>query len=124
MIAAYVIGLLAERGLERSLRTSIIPFLVGTVIIYACGVAWLTVVLGDLGRALAAGLIPFLIADAQAWKGGTQIAFMNPGGIRADIAYSSYPHDITYGDFFIVQPFDNKLVTMNLTGAQIYAVLE
>ena len=65
-----------------------------------------------------------LIADAQAWKGGTQIAFMNPGGIRADIAYSSYPHDITYGDFFIVQPFDNKLVTMSLTGAQIYAVLE
>ena len=65
-----------------------------------------------------------LIADAQAWKGGTQIAFMNPGGIRADIAYSTYPHDITYGDFFIVQPFDNKLVTMNLTGAQIYAVLE
>ncbi len=30
-----------------------------------------------------------LIADAQAWKGGTQIAFMNPGGIRADIAYAS-----------------------------------
>lgn len=65
-----------------------------------------------------------LIADAQAWKGGTQIAFMNPGGIRADIAYATYPHDITYGDFFTVQPFDNKLVTMTLTGSQIYAVLE
>ncbi len=65
-----------------------------------------------------------LIADAQRWKGGTQIAFMNPGGIRADIAYTSYPHDITWGDIFTVQPFDNKLVTMNLTGAQIYAVLE
>jgi 5'-nucleotidase len=65
-----------------------------------------------------------LIADAQAWRGGTQIAFMNPGGIRSDIAYSSYPHDITYGDFFIVQPFDNKLVTMTLTGSQIYALLE
>jgi 2',3'-cyclic-nucleotide 2'-phosphodiesterase/3'-nucleotidase len=65
-----------------------------------------------------------LIADAQAWKGGTQIAFMNPGGIRADIAYSSYPHDITWGDFFIVQPFDNKMVTMTLTGSQIYALLE
>ena len=63
VIAAYVVGLLAERGLERSLRTSILPFLVGTVIIYACGVAWLTVVLGDLGRALAAGLIPFLLGD-------------------------------------------------------------
>jgi len=65
-----------------------------------------------------------LIADAQRWKAGTQIAFMNPGGIRADISYTSYPHDITYGDFFTVQPFDNKLMTMNLTGAQIYALLE
>ena len=65
-----------------------------------------------------------LIADAQRWKGGTQIAFMNPGGIRADILYATYPHDVTWGDFFTVQPFDNKLVTMNLTGAQIYALLE
>jgi 2',3'-cyclic-nucleotide 2'-phosphodiesterase/3'-nucleotidase len=65
-----------------------------------------------------------LIADAQAWKGGTQIAFMNPGGIRADLIYTSYPHDITYGDLMTVQPFDNKLVTMTMTGSQIYAVLE
>ncbi len=65
-----------------------------------------------------------LIADAQRWKGGTQLAFMNPGGIRADIGYATYPHDITYGDFFTVQPFDNKLVTMTLTGSQIYALLE
>jgi biotin transport system substrate-specific component len=63
VIAAYVVGLLAERGLERSLRTSIIPFLIGMVIIYACGVAWLTVVLGSLGKALVSGLIPFLIGD-------------------------------------------------------------
>jgi 5'-nucleotidase len=65
-----------------------------------------------------------LIADAQRWKTGTQIAFMNPGGIRGSIEYLSYPHDITYGDFFAVQPFDNKMVTMNLTGANLYAVLE
>ncbi len=65
-----------------------------------------------------------LIADAQRWKGGTQIAFMNPGGIRESIAYSSYPHDITFGDLFTVQPFDNKLVTLTMTGSQIYALLE
>ena len=65
-----------------------------------------------------------LIADAQAWKGGTQLAFMNPGGIRADIMYATYPHDVTYGDLMTVQPFDNKLVTMKLTGSQIYALLE
>ena len=64
------------------------------------------------------------IADAQRWRGGTQIAFMNPGGIRADIAYATYPHDITWNDFFVVQPFDNKLMTMTLTGSQIYEVLE
>ncbi len=83
--------------------------------------------LGPITRtANAAGESPMgnLIADAQNWKGGTQIAFMNPGGIRADIAYLTYPHDITYGDFLTVQPFDNKLVTMDLTGAQIYALLE
>jgi biotin transport system substrate-specific component len=64
VIAAYVIGLLAERGLERNLRTSITPFLIGTVIIYTCGVAWLTVVLGSFSEALEGGFIPFLIGDA------------------------------------------------------------
>jgi biotin transport system substrate-specific component len=62
--AAYVIGLLAERGLERSVRTSFIPFLVGTIVIYVFGVAWLAVVLGNLGKAIAGGLLPFLIGDA------------------------------------------------------------
>ena len=64
VIAAYVTGLLAERGLERSVRTSLLPFLIGTIIIYVCGVSWLAVVLGSFGKALAAGLLPFLIGDA------------------------------------------------------------
>lgn len=64
IIAAFIIGLLAERGLERSVRTSLIPFLVGMIIIYACGVTWLAVVLGSFSKALAAGLFPFLIGDA------------------------------------------------------------
>ena len=61
--AAYVVGWLAERGLERSVRTSIVPFLVGTVIIYACGVAWLSVVVGSLEKAIQFGLLPFLFGD-------------------------------------------------------------
>jgi biotin transport system substrate-specific component len=64
ILASYVIGLLAERGLERSVRTSLIPFLVGTLIIYACGVVWLAVFLGSFGQALVAGFLPFLIGDA------------------------------------------------------------
>jgi biotin transport system substrate-specific component len=64
VISAYIVGLLAERGLERSVRTSIIPFLVGTIIIYICGVAWLAVVLGGVGKAITAGVLPFLVGDA------------------------------------------------------------
>ena len=64
IVAAYVIGQLAERGLERSVRTSIIPFLVGTLIIYVCGVAWLAVFLKSFSKGIEFGLLPFLIGDA------------------------------------------------------------
>jgi biotin transport system substrate-specific component len=63
VVAAYIVGLLAERGLERSVQTSLIPFFVGTFIIYACGVSWLAIVLGSFSKALAAGFIPFVIGD-------------------------------------------------------------
>ena len=63
VLAAYVVGLLAERGLERNVPTSIIPFLVGTVIIYACGVTWLAIILGSFSKAVALGLTPFLFGD-------------------------------------------------------------
>ena len=61
-----------------------------------------------------------LIADAQAEATGTQLTFMNAGGIRLDLDAG----DITYNDLFLIQPFGNTMVTMNLTGAQIYQVLE
>jgi 5'-nucleotidase len=61
-----------------------------------------------------------LIADAQRAYAGTQIAFMNPGGIRADIQQGP----VTYGELFTVQPFDNQVVKMELTGDQIYRLLE
>jgi biotin transport system substrate-specific component len=61
--AAYVIGWLAERGLERSVRTSIFPFLIGTIIIYLCGVTWLSNLLGSFSKAIQLGLLPFLVGD-------------------------------------------------------------
>jgi 5'-nucleotidase len=60
-----------------------------------------------------------LIADAQRWKTGTDFAFMNPGGVRADIDAGP----ISWGELFSVQPFANDLVTMTLTGQQVLAVL-
>jgi len=61
--AAYITGLLAERGLERDLRTSLLPFLAGTVVIYIFGAGWLTLSLG-IQKAVLLGVIPFLIGDA------------------------------------------------------------
>lgn len=61
-----------------------------------------------------------LVADAQRWKQGTQIAIMNPGGIRADLLAG----EVTWGELFTIQPFSNYLVTMKLTGAQLDDLLE
>ena len=60
-----------------------------------------------------------LIADAQRAAMGTDFAFMNPGGIRADLSGG----DVTWGDLFTVQPFGNSLVKIELTGQQIYDLL-
>jgi len=60
-----------------------------------------------------------LIADAQRQAMNTDIALMNPGGIRADIN----PGDITWGEIYTVQPFNNDMVKMTMTGQQIRDVL-
>jgi 5'-nucleotidase len=75
-----------------------------------------------------------VIADAQQFDAasagtGSQLAFMNSGGIRADLTFTSSSAGegdgvVTYGEAFTVQPFGNSLVTMTLTGAQIKALLE
>jgi 5'-nucleotidase len=67
--------------------------------------------------------------DAQTAGTGSQIAFMNAGGIRGDLSFASSAvgegdGNVTYGEAFTVQPFGNSLVTMSLNGAQIDALLE
>jgi 5'-nucleotidase len=70
-----------------------------------------------------------LAATASPETGGAVVAFMNPGGIRADLTFSQIsggeaPGEITYEEAFTVQPFGNNLTTMTLTGAQIETLLE
>jgi 5'-nucleotidase len=70
-----------------------------------------------------------LAATAPVMLGAAQIAFMNPGGVRADLLYPAAPNEpqdgiVSYGETFAVQPFGNSLVVMTLTGAQIDALLE
>ncbi|NIK54499.1 bifunctional metallophosphatase/5'-nucleotidase [Kribbella shirazensis] len=70
-----------------------------------------------------------LIADAQladpsVVSGGKVpvAAFMNPGGIREHLLSNN--GEVTFGQAFTVQPFNNFLVSMDMTGTQIKALLE
>jgi 2',3'-cyclic-nucleotide 2'-phosphodiesterase (5'-nucleotidase family) len=68
-----------------------------------------------------------LIADAQAGdpsvagQGVPDVAFMNPGGIRG--AGLTNAGNVTFGDAFTVQPFNNFVVSMSMTGQQIIDLL-
>ena len=66
------------------------------------------------------------VADAQlaATRGaGAQMALMNPGGLRADLAPDA-DGSLRYEHLLTVQPFYNNLVTLTLTGAELAQLLE
>jgi biotin transport system substrate-specific component len=69
VLAAGLVGTLAERGQDRSFLTSFTAMLAGSAIIYATGVSWLAAHLdvafysGDGKDAFTYGLAPFLVGD-------------------------------------------------------------
>ncbi len=78
-----------------------------------------------------------IVTDSMLWKadsyddgvvnGSVDIAFTNPGGLRADIVIpggATLPYTLTWGATFDVLPFGNTLFLMDLTGAQIQALLD
>jgi 5'-nucleotidase len=92
----------------------------------------------DINRtATPAGETPLgdVIADAQLAAtaptdfGGAVVAFMNPGGIRGDLVYANSaggeaPGQVTYGELFTVQPFNNVMIVKTMTGDMIKRLLE
>jgi len=81
VLASALVGLLARRGWDRSLRSAIGAMFLGEIVIYAAGVPWLMKSLGwPVEKTLEAGLYPFVIGDTLklliaagvlplAWKG-------------------------------------------------------
>ncbi|MCJ7782184.1 MAG: 5'-nucleotidase C-terminal domain-containing protein, partial [Acidimicrobiia bacterium] len=78
-----------------------------------------------------------IVSDSMLWSAdlyddgelnnSVDVAFTNPGGLRADIIIpdgASLPHTVTWGDTFNVLPFGNTLYLMDLTGAQIQDLLD
>lgn len=68
--AAVVVGYLAEKGWDRTPLKVAASFALGSLVIYAFGVSWLSIYLGSVGvpndfvTSLTLGMIPFLIGDA------------------------------------------------------------
>ena len=61
-----------------------------------------------------------LIADAQRAAGRADVAIMNNGGIRSDLPEGA----VTWGNVFQVQPFQNRLLRLTVTGAVLESALE
>jgi 5'-nucleotidase len=92
-------------------------------------IAKVTQELSMIGNPAGESALGNLVADAQLYataqpdKGGAVIAFNNAGSLRSPIIPDAQSA-VTYGGLFRVQPFQNDLVVMNLTGKQIKIALE
>jgi biotin transport system substrate-specific component len=61
--AAFLVGLLAERGWDRRVSTTAAAMTLGNLVIYATGALWLAAFVGGLDQALAMGVAPFIPGD-------------------------------------------------------------
>ncbi|HEY3411699.1 MAG TPA: bifunctional metallophosphatase/5'-nucleotidase [Armatimonadota bacterium] len=82
-------------------------------------------VVGELGADMPTdrgpnSLLGALIADAQRESVHADVAFMNPGGVRAGLTKGK----VTWGQVFTCQPFNNQVTVLHMTGAQIKTALE
>ncbi|MFR9796005.1 bifunctional metallophosphatase/5'-nucleotidase [Streptomyces sp. MS06] len=87
----------------------------------------------DIGNTGTESPLGDLIADAQLAYGrsldpDTDLALMNPGGIRAPLTYAAKGAEgdgvVTYAEGFTVQPFSNTVNLQDFTGAQLIQVLK
>jgi 5'-nucleotidase len=72
------------------------------------------------GNAAGESNLGDLISDSMRAAMQTDIAIMQPGGIRADV----YAGEVTWGKLYAVQPFSNSLVKLSLTGEDLYNLFE
>jgi biotin transport system substrate-specific component len=63
VLAAALVGYLAQRGWDRRFHTTALAMLLGNIVIYLPGLLWLNRIVPDVGTTLSLGLIPFLPGD-------------------------------------------------------------
>lgn len=60
--AAFLIGLLAEKGWDKRYGTTILAMVLGNIMIYVFGILWFSFFVG-IKKALILGFLPFIIGD-------------------------------------------------------------
>jgi biotin transport system substrate-specific component len=63
VVAAYIVGRLAELGWDRHVSTTVAAMLIGDAVLLAFGFVWLTLLLADVRTAFIAGVVPFIAGD-------------------------------------------------------------
>jgi biotin transport system substrate-specific component len=63
VIAAWLVGALAERGWDRSIHRTALAMLFGNIVLYIPGLIWLAGFVGGAKEAIQFGLAPFWIGD-------------------------------------------------------------
>jgi biotin transport system substrate-specific component len=63
VVAAYIVGRLAEMGWDRRAWTAVAAMLIGDAVLLAFGFVWLTLLLADVKTAFIAGLVVFVPGD-------------------------------------------------------------
>ena len=63
VVAAYVVGRLAEMGWDRRVWTAVAAMLIGDAVLLTFGFVWLTLLLVDVKTAFIAGVVAFVPGD-------------------------------------------------------------
>lgn len=65
VVAAYLVGRIAERGATAKVRSTVFAYVVGTTVVYTLGALWLAQFTGNgIAWAITNGVVPFLVGDA------------------------------------------------------------
>lgn len=81
----------------------------------------LTTAITDAGESMLGDFITDAMLSAP---GEPEIALLNGGGIRANVDPNPATGEVTYGQWYTVQPFANTMVIFEMTGAELKQTLE
>jgi 2',3'-cyclic-nucleotide 2'-phosphodiesterase (5'-nucleotidase family) len=99
------------------------PVVNGIINEYSAEIAIAGEVLGTAGETIEKDATVIWAAETIKQRGNTQVGIVNYGGIRG-AAFPIYQNaTVTFANIFKIMPFENTVITMSLTGAQLIQLM-